>query len=286
MYICDLCNYKTPRLDAYKRHQTSKKHINKENEKNAFVSNEHVENAYINIANVCHSRQNVCISKGDTVQEIENAPNGLSCKKCSKSYKHKKYLIEHEKHCIGIDSLTCPTCMKTFSDRTSKSKHIAKKCCKPVSIFDYAKRHNITDFDIFVNNYGKERNDYLDFSVMLSVIKYYNMIPKYLKLKHFNPDFPENHNIKYKNNEYWIKKDDMWEIMNKHSLSNKLFYDCGNDLFYFFNMNKEQLRETLHDIEDLEDKINYMVLETTGRDKDIKRQILDVIKSVRPGSSI
>ena len=44
---------------------------------------------------------------------------------------NKKYLIAHESKCKGVDSLTCPKCMKSFSNRHNKSAHIKRDTCKP-----------------------------------------------------------------------------------------------------------------------------------------------------------
>jgi hypothetical protein len=47
-----------------------------------------------------------------------------------------------------------------------------------------------------------------------------NIVPKYIEFKHFNKDFPENHNIKYeKNNNCQIKMNGEWKITNLDNLS-------------------------------------------------------------------
>ena len=58
----------------------------------------------------------------------------FNCTKCGKIYKTKKYFINHEKNCIGIDSLTCPKCMITYSSHGNKCKHIKKNNCTARSI--------------------------------------------------------------------------------------------------------------------------------------------------------
>ena len=74
------------------------------------------------------------------------------CIKCDKYYKTLKYYENHEKNCNGLNSLTCPKCMKSFTFNSNKIKHIKKNRCKPKSIIHL---NNI------INNYGSERLDYI-----------------------------------------------------------------------------------------------------------------------------
>ena len=71
-FCCALCNYKTKRNFDLKRHQNAK-------HKNISIINE---------------------SKND-----ENKKDIYKCIKCNKSYKTEKNFTEHEKNCLGIDSL-------------------------------------------------------------------------------------------------------------------------------------------------------------------------------------
>jgi len=52
------------------------------------------------------------------------------CSKCNKSYKGIKYLVEHEKKCIGVNKLTCPKCLKMFTSYGNKFNHIKRNTCK------------------------------------------------------------------------------------------------------------------------------------------------------------
>jgi hypothetical protein len=221
MFTCSDCAYSTSRKDNYKRHMHCPKHIK-----------------------VLSSKAKV---NSNTEEKVIEEPQQLSCFKCKEIYNSKRRLHDHQKTCSGIDSLTCPRCMKTFDHRSNKSRHIKKGNCKPVSVFEYLKRkgmiensnsnetnihgdnntvnntNNMTT-NIYINNYGKERIDYISFDDLLNILKCYNhSIPNYIKYKHFNPLFPENHNIKYKDNIFFIKKNNEWNIINSGALSNKLY---------------------------------------------------------------
>lgn len=51
------------------------------------------------------------------------------CSKCNKKYKTKRFLEKHEEKCDGLDILTCYKCMKVFSSKSSKSRHINNVNC-------------------------------------------------------------------------------------------------------------------------------------------------------------
>ena len=77
--------------------------------------------------NVTPSGENVTPSGENVTPNGQNViPNQNICKKCNKIYMTKKNLLIHEKKCKGVDDLTCPRCMISFSSRQSKSNHIKK----------------------------------------------------------------------------------------------------------------------------------------------------------------
>ena len=56
-------------------------------------------------------------------------------------------------------------------------------------------------------------------------------MPNYIEYKHFNDDFPENHNIRYeKSNNCYIKGPKEWTIANLNDLSHKLLRDNLNEM--------------------------------------------------------
>ena len=215
--------------------------------------------------------------------------------------------------CKGIDSLTCPTCMKTFADRQTKYKHCKRNNCEPISIFeaDNVKSiinnninntnntnntncHNTTNntlnnttnniTNIYINDYGKERKDYLlDYNTFYDIIRVpnNNILVKYLKCKNFNPMFPENHCIKYENRRFKLKENNKWGLINPNALKDKLFYDCGTEVLRAFATHKdiifcEMPSREAYDF--VKKKSNFMELELEGSDKEIKNRMLDVVK--------
>ena len=277
MFSCDICLYSTYRVDNFKRHQSCKSHKKKHDEILAITAENDVdENEVIYTTNVNE------VSDETSCKYV--------CAKCAKTYKTKKCKERHEEKCIGVDSMTCPRCMKRFKHQPNKFLHMKNNKCKPVSIFEYLKKNESGKLDdlqtknIFVNNYGKERVDYITYDDFFQIIKCcnYTIIPKYVKFKHFNPDFPENHNIKCKNNIFMIKTNDEWHIVNTETLSNKLYDDSGYDISYKCHKFDDKIKTSLNNIdtyEDLKLKTNSTYLEVKGYSRNIKKQILDVIKT-------
>ena len=92
--------------------------------------------------------------------------------------------------------------------------------------------NNTITNNIHINNYGDENLKHLrskDFANLLSGI--YNAVPKLIEKIHFDPDHPENQNIKYTNRKQpylKVMKDDKWQLVNKKNelldlIDNKYF---------------------------------------------------------------
>ena len=325
MYVCHECVYKTDRKDAYARHQNSQKHLkntldNTEHKsKNVGSLSENVsqfqENVSQNQENVSQFPENVSQNQENVSQFQENVSQIenrciYACKKCNKNYKVKEYLDKHEKTCTGIDSLTCPRCMKTFAHRQSKLKHCSKNNCKPVSIFEAENvksiintnqsyntnslnttnttnnTNNTSITNVYINDYGKERKDYLlayDNFYDIIRIPNNNILVKYLKCKNFNPLFPENHCIKYENRCFKLKENNKWRLINPTALKDKLYYDCGSEVLHVFDTNEDKIRRQIQNddhFEAVKKKSNFMQLEIQDLDKEIKNSMLDVVKDI------
>ena len=248
---CDLCNYSTNRKYDLNRHQNAIHNL-RVSAKSDFLMPE---------TNVHPKKPNV-------------HPENM-CKKCNKVYKIKKYLIEHEEKCKGVDELTCPRCMISFSSRQAKSNHIKRNTCKPRSIIharvpnpqniepannidtqinniDIDNQTNNIDnqtniqnqnINIYVNNYGKERTDYLDYDKMLAIFKKVYNIPTLLtKEIHFNEEFPENNNIKFHDaKNCLVKEDDEFIYKNLNVLIKELIKNKGRIMQNFAKQNKDEI---------------------------------------------
>ena len=79
--------------------------------------------------------------------------------------------------------------------------------------------HNTINNTIHINNYGNENTDYLKGDYLNNLLQgAFTAIPKLIENIHFNPQHPENHNIKITNKKepyVKIRKNDKWELQDK-----------------------------------------------------------------------
>ena len=175
-------------------------------------------------------------SKTEDIKDFKDNNENNRCSKCNKFYKTKKYLISHQPKCNGLNILSCPKCMTTFTTTSNKSKHIKKNNCKSKSI-----NYNIIMKDDYIKNYGNERIDYLEDFINKPTIKdlpIHKKLIKYIEYKYFNEEFPENRNIKYENNNCLIREDGKWKSKNLNNMiidiidKNKLIIIYNNFIEY------------------------------------------------------
>jgi hypothetical protein len=256
-HCCEVCKYATNRKYDLKRHQNAVHHTTPTRANFRIFKEE----------NVAPNEENVAPNGENVAPNGENVALSNICKKCNKIYKNKKYLVSHEAKCKGIDELTCPRCMVSFTTRQHKYRHITNNKCKPRSIIHarIPNAENITNIDnqnienqnnintlnntqnnnIIINNYGSERMDYLDFDKMLDIFKTAYNIPSILtKHIHFNKDFPENNNITCSNDDKnlsLVKMNDEYIFKNLNSLVYELIKDKTRLMHKFATGNKENI---------------------------------------------
>ena len=305
IHKCSICNYSSNRKYNLIRHCNSVHYINNDDKSNFLKSGENVSPSGENVSpggeNVSPSGENVSPN-----QKFELF--GFICNKCNKIYASKRYLVEHEKKCKGIDDLTCPTCMISFTTRQAKSKHLKRNNCKPKSIIhartpnpqnihthnniktqinNTIETQNITNIanQTVVNNYKNERLDYLDYEKMLDIfIKKYDIPTLLTKEIQFNKEFPENNNIKYGNRENaLIKKDNDYLLKDINALTEELINEKTSQMQKFAVKYKDNIclkieRQKYTDIIDL--LLNYILLQEPKETYKLQiKNIKDMIKN-------
>lgn len=201
------------------------------------------------------------------------------CTKCLEGYKTLEFYKKHIRKCIGIDSLTCPRCMKTYAYRSNKSAHKKENSCEPVSLFVYVKRKYGADRDtsIFVNPYGSERNDYIsdkDIICLVSNDKYTALI-SYTLLKHFHPKFPENHNVTYFDKFFRIKREERWLRTGKKSLLKDLYNDNKKELLIRLQLMKNTACQ--EEIDEIEDVVEVLENESKRQYSQFKNHMIKIL---------
>ncbi len=148
IFSCEYCDFTTKRKYNLQRHQNAL-HIsnisNPDNEKKAIQPKKTEDKAIQCKETEDKAIQTEELDETEELKETESHAEtqendiklineSFNCTKCGKIYKTKKYFINHEQKCIGIDSLTCPKCMITYSTYGNKSRHIKINNCTARSI--------------------------------------------------------------------------------------------------------------------------------------------------------
>jgi hypothetical protein len=234
----------------------------------------------------------------EDIQEDVDAKQIIYCQKCYKQYTSARYLNEHEEKCNGMDSLTCQKCMTTFAHKQSKYNHLKRNTCKAKSKLHYqnpnishVNSHNTTyntnntnnnnchnTYNITINDFGHERTDYITVDKLITILRSNNIIPNYIDCKHFNENFPENHNIKFENNVCYVRKKDKWQPITMDKLSSSLLQTNTNELAKKYNNAKDIIEGIIQNVdimEYIEKKFDYLDLMTN---KNKYKEALDDIK--------
>ena len=150
------------------------------------------------------------------------------CKYCNKILSRCDNLNRHMKTCKEKKEVELTMIQNEEMIKIKKESEDMKKEIEELKNFKIQTQNNITNNhnnshnktnNIIINNYGDEDLKHLrtrDFKKLLNGI--YSAVPKLIEKIHFDPEHPENQNIKYPNmNKPFLKimKDDKWQFVNK-----------------------------------------------------------------------
>ena len=146
------------------------------------------------------------------------------CLCCNKCYSTNSHLRRHEKTCKKKQETEALVINQEEEIRKMKLEiqELKKKSTTTNNnnINNTTTNNNINNSkNIIINNYGDENIKHIkskDFAGLLNGI--YNAVPKLIEKIHFDPNHPENQNIKLPNKKYpylKIMKNDKWELVNK-----------------------------------------------------------------------
>lgn len=139
--------------------------------------------------------------------------NRKKCEFCQKEFSRKDNLERHKSKCkksinnlddfIKMENQLLKEQLQKFEDREKKwdeketrlRLEIEKLLDKVGNVTHITNQQNI-----YINNHGQENLEYISGSYMSKLLKIpFGALPKLIKHIHFNPDHPENHNIKITN---------------------------------------------------------------------------------------
>ena len=245
-YECFRCGYNTKYKSSFIDH-LNRKYICKPTEDDIEIKE--IKKFYgfenhTNIAPNCSKIAPFC-SKIAPTEDVPIAPN------CSKLLQNVPKIAPNCSILLQNNSCKakCEYCLKTFSRNSNLTKHLKtckkKKNAEMLAItqnekiikmekeieelknykiqtqnnITHTNSHNTINNTININNYGDENLKHLrskDFANLLDGI--YGAVPKLIKKIHFDPEHPENQNIKLPNKKLpylKVMKDNKWELVNK-----------------------------------------------------------------------
>jgi hypothetical protein len=262
-YICQRCGYETYHKSVFKKHLTRKKLCEPKLEE---LTKE--ELLYLNNMNKDKNNSEKSSKSNSFKSSKSNSKSSVSkkfkCKYCDKSYKYKQGRWKHEQSCKNKENvdnkiiqnvyLRLEKIEKEYKNMVEENKKL-KKQLENVSSKPSINRGTINNANnqcnIIINNFGEEQIKYISdktFKKLLSTP--ISAIPKLIELKHFNPDHPENHNIKITNihDKYAkIYKDRKWLTQHKKDVIQELVDNGFADFEEFRDLNDEQITQKIRE---------------------------------------
>tara|TARA_Y100000389_G_scaffold83399_1_gene79957 strand:- start:9731 stop:10789 length:1059 start_codon:yes stop_codon:yes gene_type:complete len=203
--------------------------------------------------------------KNEIILPITNQK--LCCDKCKKEFRSISGYNYHILKCDGLyNNLECQFCHKIFASKSTKSRHM--KTCKikqaQIIIREHQNtvlnqiqnnndnRQQIVNYHIYTgkindnyesddedykkiqrNDFGYEVTDYILPETIQNLATNLNVCGL-LELKHFNPDHPENHNIRQNDKDsYKVLRNQKWEVDTKENVLAKLYNSSKGELYVY-----------------------------------------------------
>jgi hypothetical protein len=184
-------------------------------------------------------------SCGPGIKEIIEIPVEISCEYCKKKFNTNGSLSRHQKD-------FCKHRKDVLEEENKKLKERIKELEKrPMSTNN---TYNDNRTYIVVNNYEntnmKRLNDGDYIKILEDSEEPYRIIPKLIQEVHFNPNFPENHNIRLsnrnRNNKHLqVYRNNHWEIQDKDTEIGNLISDKETNLSDWIDQKGKKYPEAL-----------------------------------------
>ena len=293
-YLCHRCGYNTHKKSNLIQHLNRKKicksilgDISIEDIKKYynFKINEIPQNTTFLPQNTTFLPQNTTLLPQNTTLLPQNTTKENQCKYCNKILSRYDSLNRHLKTCKKKKESEILVIKQEEEIQQMKLEieELKTKSATTNNITNTINTNNNTNNTINTNNIiniknlGDENINHLknvDFAGMLKGI--YNAVPKLIEKIHFDPNHPENQNIKYTNKKLpylKVMKDNKWQLVNKKyelfDLIDTKCYLLKEKYYKILEKNKYNINEfQKNKIEEFMDKYN----------EDDKRVMLDLIE--------
>ncbi len=275
-YTCQRCGYTTNRKSNLKNHFKRKKFctpllkdINLK--KLCKINNIDYNDVKPSFEPKCQpnvSQKRLTLDKNVSQNVSQIKQNIFFCAHCSKKFTTRQAKFKHEKDRCKFKTDKPPINMDILIKQKDNIienliKQIDLIVNKNISCYNSNSNNinsnNITN-NIQINNYGEENIEYITKNVLKKLLNYpASAIPKLIAMKHFNPKYPENHNIKITNiHDKFAKrfKNGKWSIEDKKAVISELVEDGFAHYDEFKNLKGDELN---HKILEKLNKIEFFI---------------------------
>ena len=265
IYECKLCNLCTHLKTDFTRHQITKKH------KNRVKMDEELR---LNKKNHKNDSKMTPTDSKMTPTDSKMTPNdskmSYKCKVCKKSYSKNSNLHRHMKKCIKNETVSLTidqsndiklsdyikVIEKEKKDILRENKLIKKEkkaMRKEIEklidkVGNTTNNNNLLQQNVYINNYGNENLNYLTEGYLTSLLKIpCGSVLTLLKDIHFNPNHPENHNVKIPNRKEKfaiVYMNGQWKLRKKSEVISSMVDMSYNIVDCHFEDNKMILSDT------------------------------------------
>ena len=179
--------HKTSQIDPHKPSQTLTKFSFHENENPEF---KYLDNEHQVFGNLQETEINFT-----SIEKNEYDKISLTCEYCKKTFKRRDNLRRHiDKYCRNFNDL------KNQNAQLIEEKLILEKKVEKLSTALINKPTQIINNTININGFGNENMNYISEKYIRQLMSIpFNALPMLIKDIHFNPNHPENHNIRKTN---------------------------------------------------------------------------------------
>ena len=178
----------------------------------------------------------------------------FECIGCKKKFSHSSTLSNHKNKCKNLKSTNSLQEQMTKMREDFEKEREEMKGQMSVLLDKQAGTYNTTNTNIEnqnnnitinINAFGNENTDYLDDKAILQCIdRVYKSIPALLQKIHFDPQHPENHNIKITNKKLpyasVMGTNQIWKTMGRKDVIDKMVTNGYYMLDEKYETNKEK----------------------------------------------
>ena len=207
-YFCSTCSINLSCSKALKRHDTSKKHLKRLENNLKYIC--HCGRTFTQSSNLYRHKKNCNQTQPETNTETKiNQPEQKLQLLQKENQEMREEMDELKKQVDGMDELR-----KQVEMLLSKS---TKNTTNNIQTLNSIENQNV---HIVVNSFGHENIDHLTDQIICKLIKTapFTSVPLLIEKIHFDPEHPENHNIKITNkklNYAEVVKNNKWVTANK-----------------------------------------------------------------------